>query len=113
MDQELNSQTNEFDTATIWLRQPMSDSAIQKLVEFIRRYRARVYFTRGKILVEGTDTQTLGSILGAEGGALIVAGAVGSKASETIEAIRDFFEVYDSFGEVGIGHRINEERFGR
>ena len=113
MGQEQNSQTNEFDTATLWLKQPMSDSVIQKLVEFIRRYPAQVYFTRGKILVEGTDTQTLGSILGAERGALIVAGAIGSKASETIEAIRDFFEVYDPPGEVESGHRINEERFGR
>lgn len=100
---------DEFDTATIWLRRPMSAPVVDQLIHLMRRSPTEMFFLKDRTMVEGSDTRALQSLLGGERGALLVVEAVGPGATEAIQAIRGFLEDFESSGRVASQPGMREE----
>ena len=100
---------DEFDTATIWLRRPMPAPVVEGLVRLMRRFPAEMFFLQNRTMVEGRDTRSLEVLLGSDMGALLVVEAVGPGASGAINAIRQFFETFETSGKLEPHHGLDEE----
>ncbi len=100
---------DEFDTAMIWLRRPMSAPVVGQLIQLMRQFQADLFFLKDRSMVEGSDSRALESLLAGERGALLVVEAVGSGASKAIQTIRGFLEDFESSGRIASHSGMREE----